>query len=51
MDISTCQLDISTCQQAPTLLSELTYYAGQVVNEFDLPYIFFDLPEISYNIC
>ena len=28
----------------------MTCHTGQVVNDFDLPDIIFDLPEISYNI-
>ena len=37
--------------QAPTLVSELTYYAWQVVYNFYLPDIISGLREISYNIC
>ena len=37
--------------QASTLFSELTNHARQVVNDYYLPDMIFDLPEISYNIC
>ena len=33
------------------IISELTCHAVQVVYDFDLLNIIFDLPEISYNIC
>ena len=45
-----CSLSLNN-QQAPTWFSELTFRAGQVVNDFDMPDIIFELPEISYNIC
>ena len=37
--------------QAPTYVSELTCYAGQLVYYFYLPNMIFSLPKISYNIC
>ena len=37
--------------QAPKYGLELTYHAGQVVNDFYLPDIIFGLPKSSFNIC